>query len=290
MREHTYKFKQIVVGGNLTAMIYAFKHGYPIIYKSPNPPHKFDTLYNGFSKKDIYESCCLLLSLSGLMLVGDKAESIRLDKDLIKVSTSNARLIRIEYDKLFIFEEEQIDNLPMPTEQSTKQFQVIDWFNVRSGMRHEHDKAESNSDFVKTIHFYPSDRIDGNHDKKDLAAISYIAEEQLDMFEYSPTYVRFKVEKMMKNAGIRGTRNGKNPLYPEKSNQPYKYRSVKIEPDRREIVCLTRDKYSNTDKLKFMHLAPEDILNSKTIKNNNRYLQKLQETWKQAREILNLST
>ena len=271
-------------------MIYAFKHGYPIIYKSPNPPHKFDTLYNGFSKKDIYESCCLLLSLSGLVPVGDKAESIRLDEDLIKISTSNARLIRIEYDKLFIFEEEQIDNLPAPMQQGTKQYQIIDWFNVRSGMCHEHDKMESESDFVKVVYFYPSDRIDGNHNKKDLAAISYVTEEQIDMFEYSPTYVRFKVEKMMKEMGIRGTRNGKNPLYPDKSDQPYKYRSLKIESDRREIVCLRREKHPDTDKHKFMHLTPEDILNSRAIKTNNRYLQKLQETWKQAPEILNLST
>ena len=53
---------------------------------------------------------------------------------------------------------------------------------------------------------------------------------------------------------------------------------------------MTREKHVNTDKLKFMHLSPEDILNSKAIKNNNRYLQKLQETWKQEQEILGLFT
>ena len=40
---------------------------------------------------------------------------------------------------------------------------------------------------------------------------------------------RFKILKMMKAAGMRGERNGRNPKYPERSSVPYKYYAVKIE-------------------------------------------------------------
>tara|TARA_R100000008_G_scaffold84218_1_gene71080 strand:+ start:85 stop:963 length:879 start_codon:yes stop_codon:yes gene_type:complete len=280
MNEHVYSFKQIVVGGNLSSMAYAFKHEYPIVYKYPNPPHTFDTLNNGFSKIDVYESCCLLLSLSGLVPVGDKAESIRVDDNFIKISTTDAKLIKIEYEELFVFEEEQIDNLPEPREPHVKQYQVIDWFNVRSGMHHPHEQAQSDSDFVKRVYFYPSERISGNHNKKDLAAFSYMTEEEIHKFEYSPTYVRFKVETMLKELGIRGQRNGKNPLYPEKSSQPYKYRALVIEPDRRDIKCISRPTYEDTENMKFVHLSAEEILNSEA-KNNNAYLKKLKDKWNQ---------
>ena len=223
------------------------------------------------------------------MLVGDKAESIRLDNDILKISTSDARLIKIQYKKLLIFEEEQVDNLPMSKKLQDKQYEVLDWFNVRSGMKHDHETIEDASDFVKCIRFYPSDRISGNHDKKDLVAFSYMVEDDINKFEYSPTYVRFKAEKMLKDAGIRGQRNGRNPLYPRKSSQPYKYRALIIEHDHREAKCITRPKIKNTKSLKFMYLSAEDILNSKS-KNTNTYLKKLKDKWNQELKIHGLST
>ena len=60
------------------------------------------------------------------------------------------------------------------------------------------DKIENTSNFVNCIHFYPSNRIDGTHNKKDLAAISYLTKDQLDDFNYSDTYARFVVEDLMK--------------------------------------------------------------------------------------------
>ena len=289
MNQHVYNFNQIVVVGNLAAMAYAFKYECPIIYKYPNPPHKFDTLSNGFSKLDAYEGCCLLLSLCGLIPIGDKAESIRIDNNILKISTTDARLVKVQYNKLLIFEEEQIDNLPAPQEAQHKEYEVIDWFDVRSGMRHAHSMLESDSDFVRYIYFYLSDRINGNHDKKDLVAFSHIAENDINTFECSPTYVRFKVEKMLKDAGIRGQRNGRNPLYPERSAQPYKYRALIIEHAYRETRCVSRPKIKNTKNLKFMYLSAEDIFNSKS-KNTNAYLKKLKDKWNQELKIHGLST
>jgi|TARA_E500000305_G_scaffold111285_1_gene122472 hypothetical protein len=275
MKGHIYKFNKIVVGGNFCAMVYAYFMGYPIVYKNLNPPHKFDTIGDEESKLDKYRDFCLLLSLSGLVPCGHKAESIRIHENTLRISTGPASVTVIEFDSLLVFEPEQIDNIEPPDTHVDKTYEVIDWFNVRSGMRHDHDYLQTDSEFVRHVYFYPSDRIDGNHDKKDLASFSYISEENLKLFDYSPTIVKFKVLKTMKEAGIRGTRNGKNPLYPTSSMEPYKYRAVDIEPDRREVKIVSNSIYKDTEKLKFMNLVSEKEILELQGQCENKYLAKL---------------
>ena len=122
----------------------------------------------------------------------------------------------------------------------------MDWFNVRAGACHGHEIIESDSHFVNKIRFYPSERIDGRHDKKDLVAFSYLDEEQVDDLEYSETFVRLKVLDMMSVAGIHGVKNGINP-----DTGVQKYRSLKIESASRDKINLSRPQYSDTDSIKF---------------------------------------
>ena len=98
MKGHTYKFDKIVVGGNFCAMAYAYFMGYPIVYKNLNPPHTFDTLDNEESKLDKYRDFCLLLSLSGLIPCGEKAESIRIHDNKLRVSIGAASVVVIEFN------------------------------------------------------------------------------------------------------------------------------------------------------------------------------------------------
>ena len=52
-------------------------------------------------------------------------------------------------------------------------------------MLHSYDYFETSSNFVKELYFYPSMRIDGVSDKKDLVAVSYLEKEELNDFDYS---------------------------------------------------------------------------------------------------------
>ena len=69
----------------------------------------------------------------------------------------------------------------------------------------------------------------------------------------------------MKKAGIRGQRNGKNPNYPERSSEPYKWVSPKIKLIKREIVPLPMSKYRNTKKIRFCYDSPEKIIEKNKI-------------------------
>ena len=114
---------------------------------------------------------------------------------------------------------------------------VLDWINVKSGLKHEHERIESTSDVAKCIHFYPSDRIDGSaaSNLKDLVVISHMSEEQILDSNYSQFYVRMKAAEIMKDAGIRGPKNGVGP-----SGQ--RYRPLLLENHKREVYPLVTSK------------------------------------------------
>ncbi len=108
---------------------------------------------------------------------------------------------------------------------------------------------------------------------KDLAAISYLTDEQLADFNYSDTMVKFKVTKMMKEAGIRGARNGRDVNNPER----YKYYAVKVEPAERQIITDVVRTFKPDDRFEFCYDTLEDIVSN--IKRPEHYLGKLSESF-----------
>ena len=92
--------------------------------------------------------------------------------------------------------------------------------------------------------------------RKDLVSVSYLSEKQLRDYEYSDTYAKFKILNIMKEAGIRGRRNGRDP----KNKEKYKYYALKIESQRREVTPLQKNLYEDTDNIEFMYESEEDII------------------------------
>jgi hypothetical protein len=104
-----------------------------------------------------------------------------------------------------------------------------------------------------------------------------LTDEQLREFNFSDTMVKFKVLDMMKKAGIRGTRNGRNPLYPEKSSVPYKYYALKIEPSERVVYSATKRFYKPDPRFEFRYDTVEEALAS--AKKPEGYLNKISEAF-----------
>ena len=102
------------------------------------------------------------------------------------------------------------------------------------------------NDFVRDIHFYPSERMDGNPKKKrDILAISYLSEKQLSDVGYTDAYVRFKVLDMMKEAGMQGIKNGID-AHTGKS----KRLSIRIETAEREVFSMPIEPFDEEDLLR----------------------------------------
>ena len=282
MKIHRSEHDEIIIGASLSALLYAYYTNAPIIYIEPKIPFRFDhfgayfdldkivqqqepkefvTLDRkkliGHSKRDLWERLFFILSLSGQLPFGNKVKSVRIE-DKLKIVTR--KTFELDFDKVRIFDDRKIQGIQRISQKVKGEggsYIVYDWINVHSGATHDlHFIDDVAGSVIKEIIFYPSDRIDGNHNKKDIVCVSEMTEEQLNDYRFSDTYVRFKVEKLMKEAGIRGTRNGRDQLNPDK----YKYYALKLESAERQFEKVGFSCVSDSDKVVLDSQAPEEII------------------------------
>lgn len=232
--------ERVVIGGTLEALTFSHEQGLPLIINNIQGPHRFVRSTSGRLALEEWHELYYTLSNMGLNLLGTKAQSVRLKKDLISVTTTDARVIKFNYGQAVIFDDEGVSGLPQPISEN-KDFIVLDWIVCKSCETHEHDFWEHEENFVKEVHFYPSDRLDGHHpNRKDVVAISYLTASELENFEYSDTYAKFKLASLMKGAAIGGRRCGGNNQY-----------ALDLEVDRREIFKAQMNKYPDSEKMRF---------------------------------------
>ena len=285
IRDMNMSFDQLVIGSSLEALTYSFLNNIPIISCGLKPPFHFEhfdskqdlsifglentsrAIKTNFAEKTVglnklwlWERLLFCLSTAGLCPMIDKPVSLRVTDNTLKASTSNARMAKIEYKNLFIFDDEGLSGIP-PGIKSDEPYKVYDWFHVRSGMKHEYDIIEDSTEFVESIIFYPSERVSGNHDFKDAVSVSYITKDNLDLFEYSDINARFKTKYMMKQAGIRGARNGRDM----NDKTKFKYYAVKIENTSRSII-LPKNIYRSYDNIIFKYDSFGDIIKESPLK------------------------
>lgn len=266
--KHTYQYDTIIIGGGLNAKIYSYYTKCPCVCRNNVAPFRFDMLQEemvqvlaGQDKNtlQVWERLNFILGLSGQLPMGDKVSSLNIRDNVLKVMTQDSRLARFEFNKLVIFDDKDVYGLPLIKEKKIGKSRVLDWFNVRSGMEHSHDLLKAKDEFIREIIFYPSDRF-GNQAsgriRKDLVAVSFLDEEQINNFEYSDTMARFKILQMMKDVGIRGARNGRDVNNPE----VYRYYSPKIEATQREIMPDVTNYYEEDTRFEFRYDTPEEII------------------------------
>ena len=270
------------MGCSLEALLYCYYNNIPFVYNNLEYPNRFEYFNNdidlsrfilkneprvlvspssekkvGINKSWLWERLYFYLSMGGLNPLADKVASLRVEGTTLKTFTHNARSAEIKFQKLIVFNAEGIFGLPSPIEIPKKKYKIYDWMKVRSGLKHPFDWIEDASPFVKCIHFYPTDRIDGDQVYKDACAVSYLSQEELDDFEYSDINARFKVLHMMKQAGIKGPRNGTHP----KDKTKQLYRGLKIETSHRELELLNPPVYESIANIEFNYDTFDDILN-----------------------------
>ena len=289
LEDHIYHYDNLVIGSDLNAVIFAYLKGYPLVINRDVFPFRFDcfdcnvdlgklslgmeeiqlqekTL--GPSKLDAYKHLNFMLGMAGLLPLGRGLYSCRIrDNNLLKITTNNSRMIQIKFGQLHVFNDENVLGFPEPIESLNKgMFKVFDWIDATSCTTHPHQYFETEDNFVREIYFYPTERLDGNHpNKKDLVTISYLTEEQLRDYEYSDTYAKFKVLNIMKEAGIKGARNGRDMLDKTK----YKHYALKVQPHKREVVSLQKNLYDDIEDIEFMYQSEEDLLQEVSIDKPN---------------------
>ena len=199
-------YDQLVIGSDLGAFAYCHEHQCPAIYLRMNNPYKYNEKANWERSIPMWNELAFSLSTSNLLPFGDKIVSLRLESDnVLKASTKFSLSCKINFKQLIISDDYQLSGLPPATGKTSNKNWVVDWFDIKRGALHPLDIIEDPSDdFVKRIHFYPSQRFYKNLLKKDLVAVSLIDDADLEEFSHCQSLARFKVVKMMKEAGIKG--------------------------------------------------------------------------------------
>ena len=289
LERHEYSVDEIVVGGSLSALLYAWYTGATLISIDSKEPYFFErfspdvdlsdigfdnvtkTLQTskgemsvGIQKSEVWKKLYFLLSMGGQSPIPNSAQSIRIEDNIVKVVTSHSRVARFHYNELKVFNPSQVGDITKKS--SLRKYKVLDWTWVNTGMMHSLDYISGRDNFVKEIYFYEYSRR-GGQPLKHLVSVSYLSGKQLNEYYYSDTYARFKIEEMMKKVGIKGRRNGYN-----KNGDPY-HLNVKVTPEKREIIPI--DDYD----LEFCKLSDEEVLKKFSGPPKNKSIQKLLRYW-----------
>ena len=256
------EYKNIVIGSSLQALLFSYYNDYPIIINSLRRPFRFDNLsmdvdFCGESirnKSHLWFAVAFNLSLEGLSPFGPEVQALRINEDVISNVVEPGTNMKIKFEKCFVFDDDNLTVENEITEEPHDNYRVFDWMNVRRGTTHGIDYLGSEDDFVRHIYFYKSERIDGNHNKKDLVAVSFLRKEELDEFDNSETMAKFKIQKEMSAHGIIGAKSG---LTHDGRQRKY---NVKVEPDYRYVEPLGKRCYKDSERVKFMDLTAEEVI------------------------------
>lgn len=269
-----YEYDNIVIGNDLKAVYFAFKEGYPIILSELRKPFNADELLNGENKKQLMEYYISLLSLAGLVPFAIKVDNIRIEDKKVFVSGKRPWLAEITInDTIHNFLDSKVHKKTL--------FKVVDWIDTRSCGLHEFREINDKKDnFVKQIIFYPSYRDPEarlfdivKSDKKygdltkDIQAISYLTEKQIEDPEFSPVYSRIKVKAMMLESGIIGKKKGFENRPHKKAYGQQRYKGITLQFAKREIFKIdNEEEYDFTSKNEYINRLV-DFLWKKNKKN-----------------------
>lgn len=289
-----YTIDELVIGGTLNALLYAWFTGATIICTNPKEPFFFErfspkakldriglinesvTLNSptgsetyGSKKSDVWRRLFMLLSMAGQAPISSTAQSIRMEDGVVKVITSHSRLARFRYKKAKIFDPSEIDAIQKNRKDPC--YMVLDWMKVNTGKLHAYEFVRGDGDFINQIYFYAVTQR-GGEDFKDLVAVSYLNDSELKDYSFSDTYAKFKTEHLMKEHGIKGKRNGYKKGIPCRLN-------VKVTPTLREVFCID-GYYVDLDKnVTYSKLTDEEILDKFKGPPKNKDVQKLLRYW-----------
>jgi hypothetical protein len=274
-----FEYDKVIVGGTLSALMFAFIKDYPLLFTYPLPPTRFDfvdpkldlssfkiptqnktlttfdrKLQVGPQKKLLWERILFLLSLRGNAPLSNMCRFLRHVDNNIVCSNEYSKIMEVRFKKCFYFTDPNTTGFVQKTKFDSETYLCYDHIAFNSGGKHEIDFIDGDDDFVGKIWFYSSDRIDGNTPVRDACAVSQLTKQQLQDFDFSETMARFKAIQMMKDRGMRGKFNG----YTEKGTpRHYDFRTSSI---RREIRSLQSEIKAAADCIEIKNPSEKNLL------------------------------
>ena len=276
MKGTIHKHKKIIIGATLESLLYALYTKIPVFYVVPKVPTVFDSLTVGQDyrflhvfpelheldtnkgtiltrpqKEMLWGRLVFVLSIRGL-LPATNLQSIRIDDGLVKLSTENSRLIKIEAEEILVFDDQGVEGLPDPIVVNDK-YIVKDFvqFNKLKFMDKSYDVIYTDYDYVNQIWFLPPSN---EKRAKDGCLISYchsLRDVQDGLTDYN---IKFILKEQFEKYNMKGCENG----FHKSGTQ--KYRPVLYSFVSRVIEKEKPNVFRDTDNIKFMSLTADEVI------------------------------
>lgn len=255
--------KDVVIGSSVEAAYYALVNEFHFIPTRKIPPMFYEeTSISILGTKRASESWSKINLMLGLLSKKISSSSI----PSIRISDHNLRFtigittFKYKFENIYIFDPTGIVFENEVLNAKNKTFIVYDDFELSSlGPKNSTLKSLSgNKNFCKHLHFYCSDRVDGANYITDCVVESELNIEQLKLFDYSDSMVRFFVIRHLTDIGVHGSLMG---YYKNKSP---KYRKPKVVHVKRLLVEKDNSTYKDTENVKFLNLSLEEIIEQST--------------------------
>lgn len=190
----------MIVCRSLESLLYAWRTQQKCVIINPAYIDRFNETYEGFNFEfmnannayELWANLSFCMSLTGLLVCPGNVENIREFDGEVKIATKGAKIFKLKTDKVVWFDSEVED-----------QFNVYDFFDVRSSKPHDIKVLRDEDMFVNKINFFPSVRPNVSQ-TKDLVAYSRMTHKQLLNSDWGNGIARLKIMRMMHSAGITG--------------------------------------------------------------------------------------
>ena len=186
----------ITIGGSLNALQWAYQRGTRlIINKLSFPPP-----YEPPSTKLAWGLLYYKLMMDGKIIGGDSVNAIKINDDDITVACKNNVINTITYDKITLFDDENIIGLP-DIKKQVDQYIVTDVMSsVSFVFKNTTFLHQTNDNLVNKIHINK----DYVNSPAQIWAVSVLNKNQLNDFDFSDTMAKFKTESTLKELGFTG--------------------------------------------------------------------------------------
>jgi hypothetical protein len=244
-----FHYDKIVVGSGLPALLYAFLHDYPVVFKEASPPFFGDTIkldkpeIFGFKEEEVkqiklWTLLHIVLGVKGLLVSAGISTGIRYEPNQLRVITNNS-FMKLNYKELIVFEPEHLNSFDYHYDIIEEKYEVLDWFYIREGAKWEIEKLEfQERNYVKQIWFHESERVTKPF-LKDCVARSYLTKQELDDDTMGVGLTRVRVQQILR----------------EKGTDQY----AVIVFDEREIKNISTYKYHDKENITFLNNNPQEI-------------------------------
>ena len=231
-------YNSIVLGSSLDAILFGAQNFFPVIFSDFQKPFRFETfepklnldflnisqdlwpkslttfgdeISVGMPKHLLWERFMFLLSAHGHVPLSNLCRSFRASDNKLTCFNEYSKIAEIEFENCYYFGDDNVHGLFEQKQLDNHKYLCYDWIAFNKGGKHDIDFFETDSDFVKRVWFYPSDRIDGNTAVKDACVLSILNTEQINDFDFSETMAKFKLISDMESRGMKGQFNGYGP-------------------------------------------------------------------------------